>query len=264
MNQTHSSWQHNILPNNYQRTDCEATAAAEVSSQYGVANRNPYNPEVTYFPFPNVPNDQERQFRSTHLLHPSEVNIANMNQNAQFCDAWNPNPPVNTLLPIAEPCFLPGYQQTFGQGHALRNQFQHPNVSSQVENSGTSRTDEMPSKFTSNYNEIDNVSANEISQQYETSLLIPILAVENAQCNPMDTIPPTDAISPIHSNKSLEEYLPKDGIEPQDRSSSHAGRYACRYCDKTCPSSWHLTRHIRTYLEPEKINCSILGKLQQF
>ncbi|GIY59619.1 hypothetical protein CEXT_153001 [Caerostris extrusa] len=106
MNQESSSWHHSTLSNIHQRTDCEATAAAEESSQYGLRIR----------------------------IHPTEANSAIINPNPQFCEPWNPNPDVNAALPVAEPCFLPGFQQTFGQRNALMNQMhQHPNASCQME-----------------------------------------------------------------------------------------------------------------------------------
>ncbi|GIY20908.1 hypothetical protein CEXT_773991 [Caerostris extrusa] len=52
---------------------------------------------------------------SGYSLQPSEDNSAIMNQNPKFCEAWNPNPDVDAPLPVAEPCFLPGFQQTFGR-----------------------------------------------------------------------------------------------------------------------------------------------------
>ncbi|GIY39315.1 hypothetical protein CDAR_312541 [Caerostris darwini] len=260
-NQTHSSWQHIISPNIHRKTGCEETAAAEVSSQYGVENQNPYNPEISDFLFPGMAHGKENQIESAYSLQPSDNNSAVMNQNHQFCEAWNLNHPVNAPVPVAEPCALPGFQETFGHRNALRNQLpQHPDVSSQMENSGTSRTDKMSFRFTSNFNESDSASTNQLSRNYVTSLGIPFLAVENAQFNPMDPIPPTVAISPIHSDKCSKEFLPKDNLEHRDHSPINARPYACNYCDKTFPTRFHLARHIRTHTGEKPHTCTVCNK----
>ncbi|GIY48988.1 hypothetical protein CDAR_523691 [Caerostris darwini] len=125
-----------------------------------------------------MPHGPENQYNSTPLPN---------------ADQLNP-------MPVAEPCSLPGFQQAFGQRNTLMNQIhQRPNASCQMESSGTSRTDVMSSSFTFDFNEIDHASTNQISQHYETSSGIPILEDQNAQYNPMDPVPPTDASGPIHS-----------------------------------------------------------------
>ncbi|GIY60530.1 hypothetical protein CDAR_381491 [Caerostris darwini] len=83
--QAHSSCQHSIHLNICQKTECEETAAAEVSSQYEVANQNPHNPEISDFLFPGMPRGEENLTKSTYLLQPSEENSAIMDQNTQFC-----------------------------------------------------------------------------------------------------------------------------------------------------------------------------------
>ncbi|GIZ04526.1 hypothetical protein CEXT_267711 [Caerostris extrusa] len=55
-------------------------------------------------------------------------------------------------------------------------------------------TDEMSSHFISDFNESEDASNNQLFQHYETPLEMPILSIQNAQYNPMDPIPPTDAI----------------------------------------------------------------------
>ncbi|GIY43358.1 hypothetical protein CDAR_600021 [Caerostris darwini] len=194
--QTHASGQHSILPNMRQITECEDTAAAEVSSQFGVANRNPYNPETSDFLFPGMAYGGKNQTESAYSLQLSEDNSVLINQNPQLCEAWNPNPDVHAPLPVAEPCFLSGFQQTFGQRNPWKNQLS--NESSQVGCYGASRSDEN-SHYVSGFNESDNISINQLSQRDETTLRIPILAVQNAQYNPMNPIPPTDAVGPIQS-----------------------------------------------------------------
>ncbi|GIY20914.1 hypothetical protein CEXT_774031 [Caerostris extrusa] len=82
MNQPHSSWQHNILSNMDQGTDCEETAAAAVSSQFGVGNQNSYNPETSEFLFPGMPRGEENQTESPYF--PFEAISAIMNKNLVF------------------------------------------------------------------------------------------------------------------------------------------------------------------------------------
>ncbi|GIX69647.1 hypothetical protein CDAR_283711 [Caerostris darwini] len=184
-----------------------------------------------------------------------------MNQNPQCCESFSPKFPDNVSLPVAETCVLPGFQQTFGHKNPLMNQMaHHPNASSQMECPGIFHTDETSPDFISDFNENENASTNPISQFYEASLSIPILAVQNAQYNPMDPIPQTNSIGPIDPNKCPSEFLPQDHLEPQDRSRSVARPHACNYCDRTFSCSWSLTRHLHTPTDEKSYACTVCNK----
>ncbi|GIY47108.1 hypothetical protein CDAR_455471 [Caerostris darwini] len=256
--QSNFSTQQSFLPDVHQRIYWGETAAAETFSQHAVTNQNLYNPETSDFLFPDWPHDQERQFGSTHLQHPSEANYLITNQNPHCCEDFNPEHSANAPMPVAEPYFLPGFQQTFGQRHALTHQMAHPpNASCQMECSGISRTDEMSPHFITDFNENFDASANRSSPQYETSSGIPILTVPN---NPLDPIPPTDAKGPIHSDKCPEEFLARDHLEPHDRSGSVARPHACNYCGRTFSLRGNLTRHIRTHTGEKPYKCTVCNQ----
>ncbi|GIY74738.1 hypothetical protein CEXT_705171 [Caerostris extrusa] len=197
--QINSSTQQSVLPNIHQRTSCEDTATAEIPSPYGNANQNQYNPETSDFLLPNMAHVQENQSKSTPLT---------------VADQHNP-------MHVAEPCILPGFQEAFGQRNTLRNQTaQRPIAASQMECSGIIYMDETSTQFISDFNDSSDASTNLISRHYETFSEIPILADQNSQYNPMDTVPPTDASDPIHSNNCPEELLPEDHLEPRELSRS--------------------------------------------
>ncbi|GIY13467.1 hypothetical protein CDAR_193311 [Caerostris darwini] len=259
--ESNSSTQQSFLPNMHQRIDCEETAADETFSQRAVTNQNIYNPETSYFLFPDWPHDQERQSGSTHLQYPSGANYLITKQNPQCSVASNPEQSANASMPVAEPYFLPGFQQTFGQRHARTNQMAHPpNASFQMESSGISRTHKMSEQFISDFNEIFDASANRISPQYKTPSGIAILTVPNAQYYAMDPIPQTDSTGTIHSNKCAKEFQPKDHPEPHDRSHSRARPYACKYCDKAFLSSSDLTNHIHTHTGEKPYKCAVCNR----
>ncbi|GIY33035.1 hypothetical protein CDAR_321251 [Caerostris darwini] len=88
--------------------------------------------------------DQEHQSEPTHLQQPSIANNVFLSQNPHCIEASYPNLSANAPLPIDDRYFLPGFQQTFGQRHAQRNQMaQHPNASSQMQCSGIYHMDDM-------------------------------------------------------------------------------------------------------------------------
>ncbi|GIY48281.1 hypothetical protein CDAR_92671 [Caerostris darwini] len=112
------------------------------------------------------------------------------------------------------------------------------NESSQTECSG------MSSHFTSNFIETDNSSRNQISQHYETYFRVFILANQNAQYNPMDTIPQTDSTGLIHSSKCPKAFQPADRLQTQDSSRREAKPYVCNFCSKVFSKHYNLTKHL--------------------
>ncbi|GIY05195.1 hypothetical protein CEXT_672261 [Caerostris extrusa] len=236
MSQINSSTQQSVLPNIHQATSCEETATAEIPSPYDIANQNQYNPETSDFLFPNMPHDQENHCKTSHL---------------PVSDQHYP-------MPVTEPCSLPGFQQTSGRRSSLMNQIaQYPNASSEMDCSVIYRTDEMSPHFISYSNENFNTSANLMSQDHETSTEMPILAVQNAQYNPMDPVPPTDSTGQIHSSKCPKDFQPKYHLKPSELSRSVKRPYACNYCDKTFPFPSDLTRHIRTHTGEKPYKCTV-------
>ncbi|GIY44955.1 hypothetical protein CDAR_214131, partial [Caerostris darwini] len=247
-NQSNSSTQQSFLPDVHQRIECGETAAAETFPHFEYTLQNQYNPDISAILFPEIPHGPENLSKSTHLQQLFEVNKVSINQNLQCGENSNQNYLVNAPLPVSEPCFLPGFQQTFGQRNAQKNQIaQLPNATSQMEGSRINRMDEMPSYFISDLNEGDNTSMKRISHYYETSSGIPISALQSTQYNPIAPIPPTDSIAPIHSNKCPKEFLPKDHLEPHDSSCDVARPYSCNYCDRTFSYNGSLKRHIRNH-----------------
>ncbi|GIY53588.1 hypothetical protein CEXT_222961 [Caerostris extrusa] len=96
-------------------------------------------------------------------------------------------------MPIAEPGFLPGFQQTFDQRTVTINPTAQPsNASAQIIFSKMPHTKEMPSYFSSvcrNFSESGPELTNLISQYSETSVEIPILSIQDAQYNSMNQAP---------------------------------------------------------------------------
>ncbi|GIY01606.1 hypothetical protein CEXT_799781 [Caerostris extrusa] len=232
--QINSSAQQSVLPSIHQRKGCEDAATAEIPSPYGNANQKQYHPETSDFLFPNMAHGEEKPSKSTPLT------VADQN-----------NP-----MHVAEPCFLPGFQETFGQRDTLMDQIvQRPSASSQMECSVTFHTDGTSSHFISYFNESDNASTNRISEHYETSSGIPILADQNAQSNLMDPISPTDAIGPIHSNNRPKEVLLKDHLEPRDRSRSHNKLFFPTYIKESAVKRLQLLKKPSPYGNANQNQC---------
>ncbi|GIY20905.1 hypothetical protein CEXT_773961 [Caerostris extrusa] len=179
MGQINSSAQQSVLSNIHLRTTCEETATAEIPSQYGNENQNQYNPEISDSLFPNMAHGEETPSKTTPMTE---------------ADQHNP-------MHVAEPCILPGFQEAFGQRNTLINQLAKlPSASSHMEGSGIFHRDETSTQFICDFHEGVNASTNLTSQHYESSSEIPILVDHNEQYNPMESVPPTDASVPIHSN----------------------------------------------------------------
>ncbi|GIY16475.1 hypothetical protein CEXT_423041 [Caerostris extrusa] len=179
--QINSSMQQSILPEIHQQTGYEENAAAEMFSQYGVMNRNPYYPETSDFMSPGMHHIQENEPHSTHFLLPSEA--------SKVFIPFNPEYPTNIPMSVTEQSILTGSQQTFGQRNALMHQMaQHPSAFSQTECSGISTTNELPPHFSStyhNFGESDHTLTNRVSQYSEKSLEMLDLASQIEICNPM-------------------------------------------------------------------------------
>ncbi|GIY83122.1 hypothetical protein CDAR_216911 [Caerostris darwini] len=147
-----SSTQESILSSIHQRSDCEETAAAKMSSQYEVSNYNQYNPKIPDFLFPGKPSVDENVSKSLNLKQTSEESKPFRNPNLQYSDASNPEPLANNPMPLSDQCVLPGFQQTFGQRNAVMNKMsEHNNAVSQMECPGILPTNEVSSHFPSTY-----------------------------------------------------------------------------------------------------------------
>ncbi|GIY48477.1 hypothetical protein CDAR_585201 [Caerostris darwini] len=190
MNQINISRQQSILSNVNQKIYCKETAATEMVSRYGVANQHGYNPETSDFLSPSMHPFQGNEPNSTQLQLPSEESKVFINQNLQNFQPSNSAHPPNISLSIAELISLSGFQQTFDQRNSTINPRAQPShASTQMQSSEISRTSEMSSHFSSacfNFPESDLTLTNRLSQYSETSVEIPILAIQNSQYNTMN------------------------------------------------------------------------------
>ncbi|GIY78234.1 hypothetical protein CEXT_631771 [Caerostris extrusa] len=208
MNEINISRQQSILSNIHQPIYCKETKATEIVSQYSVANMYGSNPETSDILFPAMHPFQENEPNSTHLQLPSEASKVFINQNLQNFHPSNSEQPPNNSMSIAEPGFLPGFQETFAQRNATINPRAQPsNASPQMALLEISRTNEMSpfSSLCANFGETDSTLTNRISQFPETSVETPILTTQNAQYNPMGPIPQPDS---IHETESFSSFDP--------------------------------------------------------
>ncbi|GIX68135.1 hypothetical protein CDAR_203631 [Caerostris darwini] len=184
MNEINISRQQGILSNIHQPIYCKETKATEKVSQFRVADMYGCNPETSDILFPAMHHSQENEPNSTQLQLPSEENKVFINQNLQNFQPSNSEQPPNISMSIAEPGFLPVFQETFSQRNATINQRAQPsNASSQMAFLEMSRTNEM-SLFSSifpNFGETDSTLTNRLSQFPETSVETPILT--HKMCN---------------------------------------------------------------------------------
>ncbi|GIY39335.1 hypothetical protein CDAR_536251 [Caerostris darwini] len=191
-----SSTQESILSSIHQRSDCEETAAAKMSSQYEVSNYNQYNPKIPDFQFPGKPSVDENVSKSLNLKQTSEESEPFRNPNLQYSDASNPEPLVNNPMPLFDQCVLPGFQQTFGQRNAVMNKMsEHNNAVSQMECPGILHTNEVSSHFPSTYYNFDpseHILTNETWKYSGMSLETPILNIQNVLYSTDNTIHSTN------------------------------------------------------------------------
>ncbi|GIY40204.1 hypothetical protein CEXT_71711 [Caerostris extrusa] len=128
MYQMDISRQQSIPSDMHQPINCKETAADEMVPQYGVANKYGYNPESSDFLFPDMYPFQENEPHSTHLQLPSEESKVFINQNLQNFQLSNSEHSPNNSMSIAEPGFLPGFQQTFDQRTVTINPTAQPSM----------------------------------------------------------------------------------------------------------------------------------------
>ncbi|GIY48479.1 hypothetical protein CDAR_585211 [Caerostris darwini] len=195
-----SSTHESIFSNMHQRSDCEETAAAEMSSQYEVPNYYQYNPKISDTLFPDKPSVEENESKSFNSQQTPEESKAFRNPFLQYPDVSNLEHPANIPMPLNNHSVLLGFQQTFGQRNALMNQmFQHNNDVLQMEYPGISRKNELSSNCLSpyhNFGETDHILTNLASQYSGTSLEIPFLNIQKPQYSTRNL---------IHSTTSNEE-----------------------------------------------------------
>ncbi|GIX99916.1 hypothetical protein CDAR_12141 [Caerostris darwini] len=172
-------------------------STAEMVSQYGVTDQNPYIPETSTFLFPGRQPIEENEYKAIHLQHTTGASNVIEDQNYQYRDDLIPE---RTPMSVADRNFLPGFQQTLGQRNAPMNRmFEHPTAPSQMECSGIFRMNEVLSHFPSTYKNFDlsgHMLTNETSQYSGMSLETPILNIQNPQYS---------TSNPIHLNISLEQ-----------------------------------------------------------
>ncbi|GIY76671.1 hypothetical protein CDAR_116461 [Caerostris darwini] len=168
------------------------------------------NPETSDILFPAMHPFQENEPKSTQLQLPSEASKVFINQNLQNFQPSNSEQPPNISMSIAEPGFLPVFQETFAQRNTTLNPRAQPsNASSQMAFLEMSRTNEM-SHFSSvcpNFGETESTLTNQLPQFPETSVETPILGTQNAQYNPMDPIPQIDSLHQTESFSSFDPFI---------------------------------------------------------
>ncbi|GIZ01561.1 hypothetical protein CEXT_182051 [Caerostris extrusa] len=219
--QSNSSTQQSILPDVYQRTDWEETAAAVMPSQQGVANQNPYNPETSDFLFPHI---QEKELVSTHLKQPYEVSKVFINQYPQNYEPSNPKRPDNPPMPVATLCVLPGFQETFGRRNPISNTI-------------------LP-------------SASSVNCEQNTEEKI--LDLNTGVCEQKADEPQKTKNTLHKCSRCPMKFKRKDYLESHERVHNVEKPYVCNFCDKVFSNADHFSwrRPFRT--QPINLNNSIL------